>query len=533
MAEKSRYYKSVRDLIEVLRQREKLITVSRPVLRETELMPLVRLQFRGLPEESRKGFLFDHVVSVNGRKYDASVAVGVYAASREGYALGMMCKADEIGERWSRALMNPIKPVLVDSGPCQEEVHMGRELESEGLDEIPIPVNTPGFSGVIRTTASHVITRDIETGIQNCGCYGGKLLDRNIVGLAMSPVHHGAIHWRKCRDKGVPMHAAVVVGAPPNVAYTSVTSLPYGMDELAVAGGIAGEPVEVVKCKTVDLEVPAHAEIVIEGEVLADRRAGAAMFGEFTGYMCSGAEERDYFMRVTCITHRKKPIHCVFLSQMPPSESSKVSQVGFENVYYKHLRYDCNIPSILEVHFPESAGGRDMCIIRMKKRNPSEVWQALSSANGYSSDRAKIIIVVDEDIDPRDPDSVNWALTYRMQPHRDMQIMRGRTGGLDYSAYRPEDPLEERRYPQGLGASSLMIDATLKWNYPPTSLPKQQYMERALEIWNELELGPLKLKKPWYGYNLGYWTKDDEENAELIVRGDYRAVGRKLLKGKA
>jgi 4-hydroxy-3-polyprenylbenzoate decarboxylase len=111
--------------------------------------------------------------------------------------------------------------------------------------------------------------------------------------------------------------------------------------------------------------------------------------------------------------------------------------------------------------------------------------------------------------------------------------MRGRTGGLDYSAYKPEDPPEERRYPEGLGASSLMIDATLKWNYPPTSLPKKQYMENALQIWNELGLEPLKLKMPWYGYNLGYWTKDDEENAELIVRGDYRAVGRKLLKGGA
>ena len=107
--------------------------------------------------------------------------------------------------------------------------------------------------------------------------------------------------------------------------------------------------------------------------------------------------------------------------------------------------------------------------------------------------------------------------------------MKGRTGGLDYSAYSPADPPEERRYPRGVGSSSLMIDATLKWPYPPTSLPKKEYMERALQLWNELGLGPLKLKSPWYGYNLGYWTKDDEENAELIVKGDYRAVGRKLL----
>ncbi|MFQ5842968.1 MAG: UbiD family decarboxylase [Thermodesulfobacteriota bacterium] len=523
------YYRQLRDLIEALDQKGKLVRVSRPIIKETELMPLVRLQFRGLPEEERKGFLFDNVVSVSGKKYNASVSVGVLAASREIYALGMMCSADKIRERWTKALLNPIKPVLVDSAPCQEEVHMGKVLEREGLDELPIPVNTPGFTGTMRTTDSHVITKDIETGIPNSGCYQGKLLDRNIMALEMAPAHHGAIHWRKCQERGVPLHVAIVVGAPPNVAYASVAALPYGMDEFTVAGGISGEPLEMVKCKTVDLEVPAHAEIVIEGEVSVEQKVRAAMFGEFTGYMCIGGGQWNYLMRVTCITHRKRPLFNVIHSQMPPSESSKITQMALENAYYKHLLYDCNIPGILEVHFPESAGGRMMCVIRMKKRNPSEVWQALSAANAFSATFAKIIVVVDEDIDPRDPEAVNWAMTFRMQPHRDIHVMRGRAGGLDYSAYRPGAPSEERLYPEGLGASSLLIDATLRWPYPPLSLPKKEYMEHALEIWNELGLGPLKLKAPWYGYHLGYWTKDDEENAELIAKGDYRAVGKKLL----
>ena len=354
-------------------------------------------------------------------------------------------------------------------------------------------------------------------------------LDRNTVALAISPIHHGAIHWKKYQERGLPMHAAVVVGAPPHVAYTSVATLPYGVDEFAAAGGLAGEPLEVVKGKTVDLEIPAHAEIVIEGEVTTDRTVRSAPFGEMTGYMCSGLEFANFIMKVTAITHRKRPVYSVFLSQMPPSESSKVVQIGLENVYYRHLRYNCNIPGILEVHFPESAGGRMFAVIRMKKRNPSEVWQALSAANAFSPERAKIIIAVDEDIDPRDTDAVNWAITFRMQPHRDLHIIRGRTGELDYSGYRPGATFEERRYPEGQGSSALLMDATLKWPYPPTPLPKREYMERALKIWEELGLEPLKLKSPWYGYNLGYWTQDDEENAELIVKGDYRAVGKKLL----
>jgi UbiD family decarboxylase len=524
------YYKGLRELVDVLERHGKLVRISHPIVKETELVPIVRLQFRGQPEEKRRAFLFENVVSVTGKRFDGSVAVGTFAASREVYALGMMCDGNEIGQKWVQALVNPIKPVLIGSAPCHEEVRIGDDLMKEGLDALPVPVNTPGFSGTLRTTASHVITKDVETGVQNCGCYAGKFLDRNLIGLSIGPTHHGSIHWRQSRDRGTPMHAAIVIGAPPNIAYTSVTSLPYGVDELAVAGGIAGEPVEMVKCKTVDLEVPAHSEIVIEGEVAIDRRVGSASFGEFTGYMCKGAPNTNYLMRVTCISHRRHPIYSVFLSQMPPSESSKIVQIGLENIFYKHLRHDCNISGVLDIGFPESGGGRMICIIRMKKRNPSDVWQALSAANGFASDRAKIIIAVDEDIDPRDPDAVNWAMSFRMQPHRDIHIMRGRTAGLDYSAYDPAGPREARIYPEGLGASSLMIDATMKWPYTPISLPMKKYMERALEIWNELKLGPLDLKSPWYGYNLGCWSEEDEENADLITSGNYKAVGKKLLK---
>ncbi len=524
------YYKQLRDLIQALDQKGKLVRVPAPIKIETELIPLVRLQFRGLPEEQRKGFLFENVVSVTGRKFDSSIAVGVLAASREIYAIGMGCEPDRIRERWIKALMTTLKPVHVDSAPCQEEVHTGKELEKLGVEEIPVPVNTPGWSGIIRTTASHVITKDRNTGIGNCGCYQGKFLDRNILALEMAPTHHGALHWKTWQEKNEPMPLAIVVGAPPSVAYASVASLPYGTDELDVAGGIAGEPLELVRCKTIDLHVPAYAEFVIEGEVDVTRKVRAATFGEYTGYMCSGAGERDYLMRVTAITHRKNPVYNVILSQFPPSESSKIVQIGLENVYYKHLHYDCNISGILEVHFPEWGGGRMACIIRMKKQNPSEVWQALTATNGFSASQAKIIICVDEDIDPRDSDAVNWALTFRMQPHRDIHIIRGRSGELDYSAYSPGAPPDEWIYPGGLGASGLMIDATLNWPYPPTSLPKKEYMERALQLWNELGLGELKLKSPWYGYNLGYWSKDDEENAEFIVKGDYRSVGKKLLK---
>ena len=149
-------------MLEVLERHEKLVRIPRPIIRETELIPLVRLQFRGLPESKRKAFLFENVTSVTGKKYSGSVAVGTFAASREVYALGVMCDAAEIGEKWVRALTLPIPTKTVNTGSCQEEVHAGEDLLAEGLDELPVPVNTPGFTGALRTTASHVITRDIE-----------------------------------------------------------------------------------------------------------------------------------------------------------------------------------------------------------------------------------------------------------------------------------------------------------------------------------------------------------------------------------
>jgi 4-hydroxy-3-polyprenylbenzoate decarboxylase len=131
---------------------------------------------------------------------------------------------------------------------------------------------------------------------------------------------------------------------------------------------------------------------------------------------------------------------------------------------------------------------------------------------------------VDEDVDPRDLDAVVWALCFSMQPHRDTRIITGKRPGLDPSAYPPGASREERSYPQPEGASCLLIDATRKWAYPPVGLPKKEFMERAIKIWQEEGLPPLRLKDPWYGYNLGDWTKEDEEIAELAVQGRFSEI---------
>jgi 4-hydroxy-3-polyprenylbenzoate decarboxylase len=129
---------------------------------------------------------------------------------------------------------------------------------------------------------------------------------------------------------------------------------------------------------------------------------------------------------------------------------------------------------------------------------------------------------VDDDIDPRDADSVNWAMSYRIQPHRDIEIRDiAASTGLDFSLVPPEARAETT----AVRASAILIDATRKWNYPPTSLPEKQFMDKALALWRELELPPLKLKTPWYGYNLGSWSAEDIADAERALRGEHYKTG--------
>ncbi len=523
------YLKDIREHLRLLEEQGKLVRIKRPINKDTELMPFVRLQFRGLPEEDRLAFLFENVVDVKGRKYDMPVAVGIIAGSREIYAMGLGCRIEDLRERWAQALQTQMPPKLVRTGPVQEVVITGDDLykDGNGTEKIPIPISTPGYDNAPYTTATHWMTRDLDTGIRNVGNYRSQYKAKDRLGIYVNPAQHIYIHWDKARRKGVPLQAALVMGGAPSIAHTAAAKIPYGVDELAVAGALMGEPLEVVKCKTIDMEVPAHAEIVIEGELDTEYLEPEAPFGEYGGYM--GDRVLNPFVRVKCITHRRDAIYHAIISQMPPSESSKLRQIAYEGVYYKFLRYDCNIPTIRDVSFHDSGGSTQYLVIQMDKANPGQPWQALNAAAALDSTIGKIIIVVDGDIDPRDAESVNWALSFRMMPHRDSRVIRGKASALDHSA-APLGVLthEEATYPSIEGTSAILVDATRKWAYPPVSLPRRDFMENALELWEAEGLPKLKLKMPWFGYDLGYWNQEFAEEAELALRGEHYQTGEKL-----
>ncbi|MBI2861153.1 MAG: UbiD family decarboxylase [Chloroflexi bacterium] len=531
------YFKDLREYLAALEEKGKLRRVSRQINKDTELHPLARWQFRGLDESQWAGFLFENLTDVKGNSYNCRVATSIISPSREMYAFGMKATPETIHQHWREAYQHPHPPRLVPSGPVQEEIHIGQNLaEHGGINEFAIPISTNGWEPLPRWTATSWFTRDPDTGVTNIGVYNGYSLGP-LRASARNWRGHFKAHWNKCRQRGVPLQAAAVVGAVPAISLVGVTSVPYGMDELHVAGGLAGEPIDVVKCQTVDMEVPATSEIVIEGEIPTDYMEPDPACGEHTGYII--INERVFAFNVTCITHRKNPIWHDIISQMPPSESSTIRGIGAEGRLTSLLKDACGIAQVKDVAFHHCAGAWRLCVVRMqdvggvRTENPV-VWHALLASLSASTDWPKMVIAVDEDIDPWDLESVFWAMSFRYQPHRDTRIIQGRYSSLDQSVgpYDIED-MKERWYPTSRvspqGASAILMDATRKWDYTPVSLPKRHYMENARKIWEELGFPPLKPREPWHGYSLGVWPDKYQRQAELGERGEFDQVAREIM----
>src|SRR5712691_284119 len=233
MSEAKRGYADLHEHLEALERRGLLLRVDRPIDKDAEMHPLVRWQFvGGLDEEQRKAFLFTNVIDGLGRPYALRV---------------------------------------VEEAVCHEVVVAGDALlgEGHGLDALPIPISTPGFDSAPTLTATNVITRDPVTGVQNMGTYRAALKapDRLVVRMATRAGGAGGyLHYLEHQRRGdKTMPCAIVLGCPPSVAFLGLQKLPIGVDEMGVAGGLAGAPIKVVRARTIDLLVPAEAEVVIEG----------------------------------------------------------------------------------------------------------------------------------------------------------------------------------------------------------------------------------------------------------------------------
>jgi 4-hydroxy-3-polyprenylbenzoate decarboxylase len=403
----TRKYANLKEHLDNLEKKDLLVRVTREINKDTELHPLVRWQFRSnIPESERKGFLFENVVDVKGKHYDSPVALGVLASSPQIYAAGLQCHLDDVIDKWKQAMANPIEPLVVDSGPVHDAVYLGDELEGEekGLGMLPVPISTPGFDNAPYTTCSHWMTKDIETGIQNAGNYRGQIKGPRKIGCYNQPGQHFTLHMEKYKEKGLAMDAALVIGGPPVVSYATVQKVPYGVSEMAVAGGLAGEPIHLVRCKTVDLLVPAEAELVIEGKVNTEFYEPEGPFGESHGHM--HPRELSPFMEVTAITHRRNMVYVSFISQVTPSESSVIKKVGYDPLFLHFLKDQAGIKNVVRVKMHEPMTNlRKVIFIQMREPSEAEAWRALMLAAGFHQGVGKILVAVDEDINIDDMDA--------------------------------------------------------------------------------------------------------------------------------
>ncbi len=471
-------YRNMRDLIAVLEQRGKLRRVSKPVERDWELACMARWMFQGLDEADRFGLLFERIEG-----FETAVATGVIGSSRAAYAIALGVEPDDINDKWVEALSDPLAPRTGETAPCHAVVNTGNDVD---LGRIPIPVWTPGKDAAPYISCP-VITRDHDSGVYNVGVYRTMVVDGRTVVVNIGPGRHGMRCVQSFLDRGEPAPIAWAVGAEPVVNMAAVANVPYGTDELAVAGGLAGEPVELIPARTIDLLVPATAEYVIEAEIRPGEVADEGPFGEFAGFMKEDLTKRPV-AHVTAITHRRDPIYYGFISQMPPSESTTLQSIGYAGLISKMLRHDLGHETVRDVHVDLTFGGQMAHgTIALQPRHPrhaKQVGRLVADATTL-----KRVTVVDVDIDIRDPMHMAWAMNSRYSPAKDTVIID------DTFAPGTMDPTLEVIDGVTEPSSKIVCDATQKRARGAYSLPSMELMTKALDSWTEAGLPEFAVPK--------------------------------------
>jgi len=466
-------YADLREYLRALENKGKLKRVTKEVDKDWEVAAVCRQLFKKIPPERRPALLFENI-----KGFQIPIAAGVLGASKEIYAIGLETDSvDGINKKWDRALENPIAPRMVSTGPCKDNIWHGDQVD---LLKLPVPIWTVGEDPGPFFTSPYVITKDPETGIRNVGTYRMQVKGRNKTGFLIGVRQDAAYHLRKNAQEDKPTPVAVVIGTDPSIGYVSVSKMSEALDEFAVAGALRGAPVDLVHCETVPLEVPATAEIVLEGEIPPNALEQEGPFGEYTGYMGPAGDQP--FFNVKCMTFRNNPVYQAFISQMPPSESSCIRGIGREWPLLKHLKHTLRFP-IKDLRLKEAGGSGAYAVVSLHKQFEGQVRQLMYGIWSMRTGFGKITVVVDDDIDIQDDFAIDWALSWRVRPDRDVYIERDvQAVGLDPSQGPPTVP---QHHPSRQVGARVGIDATRKHDYPAVSLPPKEHLDRIARNWKE------------------------------------------------
>lgn len=330
------------------------------------------------------------------------------------------------------------------AGPVQELVRQGQDVD---LGELPVLTCWPGDAGPF-ITLPMVITRDPETGERNVGMYRLQVHDRQTLGLHWQRHKGGAWQHQRARRRQGRMEVAVALGGDPATMYAASAPLPEGLDEFTFAGFLRREPLELVKAKTVDLEVPAHAEIVLEGYTdpgEPGRQEGP--FGDHTGFY-SLADEYPV-LHVTAITRRRDAIYPATVVGRPPMEDYFLGYAT-ERIFLPLIR--AVLPEIVDLHMPAEGVFHNLVFVAIEKRYPGHAYKVAHALWGLGLMMlAKVIVVVDSWVDVQSPAEAWWAALANLDPERDVLIARGPTDVLDHAARQPAF------------GGKMVLDGTAKW----------------------------------------------------------------------
>ena len=459
-------YTSLRDFIERLESAGRLVRVTAPVSPVLEMTEIhTRLLAEGGP-----AVLFENVVGPDGRRHDMPVLVNLFGTV-ERVAWGMGREPSElraIGETlaflkqpeppggWREALallplaktVLAMKPRTVSSAPCQEVVLTGADID---LGRLPIQTCWPGEPAPLISWPM-VVTRGPggdRRDMTNIGIYRMQVLGPDRAIMRWLSHRGGALHHaRWAAARGTPLPAAVVVGADPGTLLAAVTPVPDTLSEYQFAGLLRGRKVDLVACKTVPLEVPAEAEIVLEGHVSLEERADEGPYGDHTGYY--NAVDRFPVFTISAITMRRQPIYLSTFTGRPPDEPSVMGE-ALNEVFIPLLIQQ--FPEIVDFWLPPEGCSYRIAVVSMRKAYAGHARRIMMGVWSFLRQfmYTKFVIVVDDDIDARDWKDVMWAVSTRMDPARDIMVIENTP--IDYLDFASPD--------SGLGGK-LGLDATNK-----------------------------------------------------------------------
>lgn len=446
-------FNDLRGFINFLEQKKELVRIKAEVdsnLEVTEITDRISKQSgAALLFENIRGFRYPIAINLFGSYQRIAWALGLNEFSEIGRKFSSLIKTDidlnlrqKIEALYDLYKLSTSKPKEVKKAPCQEII-----IEKEfSLNEYPILKCWPDDAGRF-ITLPLVITKDPESGKQNMGMYRMQVFDEKSTGMHWHTHHDGAVNFRKHVKIGKRMEVAIALGGDPITIYAATAPLPYGIEELFFAGYLRGKPVEVIRARTVDLLVPAHAEIILEGYVELGEERIEGPFGDHTGYYSLAAKYPVF--HVTCITQRKDPIYPATIVGKPPMEDCYIGKAT-ERLFLPFIKMQ--FPEIVDINLPIEGVFHNCVLISIKKSYPMHARKIMNAIWGLGQMMfTKFIFIFDEDVNVQNISEAAWKAFNNVDPARDIVIVEGPLDVLDHSAPKP------------LYGSKMGIDATKKW----------------------------------------------------------------------